>query len=337
MQPSFTISANGKDITALVADKYVSLKLTDESGNEADTLEIVLADTDPLNPIRKPPKGAELRVAIGYLPLLVDKGLYVVDEVEMAGWPGTMTIRARGAQMQDSKTGKSALQSQKTRSWAKGTKLGDVVRKIAKDHSMQAAVAKSLDGIVLPHIDQTEESDLSFLVRIAKKHDAFVKPGGGKLALIKRGEGKTASGEDMPTITLDAGECSRWSENESSREENGTVVAFWQDKRAAKRQQVSAGSGDPVRRLRHNYPDKKTAEDAAKAELQKRTRGKNKFTFTMPGRPDVAAECAMVLSGFHPDLATDWLVTRAAHEFTPRGGYTTEGEAEKPDANDDKE
>lgn len=330
MQPDFKITANGEDITPIVRSRCISLRLTDESGHDADTLEVVMADTDPADPVRKPPRGAEMELWLGYQPALVRMGVFVVDETEMAGWPGTMTVRARAAPMQDSKGGKSALQSQKTRSWPKNTKLGDVARKIAKEHKLEAAIAKSLDAIVLPHIDQTEESDLSFLVRIAKKHDAFVKPGGGKLALIKRGEGKTASGEDMPNIVLFATDCSSWSENESARDEDGTVVAYWHDKGAAKRQSVSAGSGDPVRKMRHNYPDKASAEKAAKAELDKRTRGKNKFTCTMPGDPYLAAEASLELAGFHPDLAEKWLITRVSHDFTPGGGYKCEVEAEQP-------
>lgn len=331
MKPDFKILANGSDITPLVQDRYISMRLTDESGEDADTLEVVLSDHDPLNPIRKPKRGAELEVWMGYQPALMRMGLFVVDETEMSGWPGTMSIRARAAPMQDSKGGKSALQSQKTRSWAKNTKLGDVVRKIAKEHKLEPVVAKSLNAIVLPHVDQTEESDLSFLVRIAKKHDAFVKPGGGKLALIKRGESKTASGEAMPNVLLLPNGCTGWRENESARDEDGTVVAYWHDKGAAKRQSVSVGSGDPVRKLRHNYPDKASAEKAAQAELDKRIRGKNKFSCTMPGDPTLAAEATLELAaGFHPDLATKWLITRVVHDYTKGGGYKSEVEAEQP-------
>lgn len=335
MTPAFRLLANGSDITSVIAPRYTSLRLTDEAGFQSDTLEVTLADNDPANPVRKPPKGAELQLWLGYGLAAMRMGLYVVDEVELSGWPGQMIIRARAAPMEGSKEGKTDLQTQKTRDWPKGTKLQAMVQKIAKEHGLEAQVAKSLQGIVLPHQDQTEESDISFLIRVAKKYDAVVKPGGGKLAVIKRGESKTASGDDMPTVILFATDCTRWTENESAREEDGTVVAFWHDKGAAKRQEVKVGSGDPVRKLRHNYPDKASAEKAAQAELDKRSRGKNRFACTMPGDPTLAAEARLQLYGFHPDVATDWLITRVQHEVTPGAGYVCEVEAEKPKDDED--
>lgn len=333
-RPAFRVTANGADITALVASKYTSLRITDEAGFQSDTLEITLADNDPASPVRKPPKGAELEVWLGYDGAATRMGLYVADEVELSGWPGQLVIRARAAPMEKSKDGKTDLQTQKTRDWPKGTKLSAMVGAIAKEHKLESAVAKSLQGIVLPHFDQTEESDISFLIRVAKRYDAVVKPGGGKLALVKRGESKTASGDDMPTVVLLPEHCTKWSENESARDDDGTVVAFYHDRGAAKRVKVEVGSGDPVRRLRNNYPDKASAEKAAQAELDKRERRKNKFSCTMPGDPQLAAEGKLQLVGFHPDVATDWLIARVTHDVTPGAGYTCDVEAEKPNGGD---
>lgn len=331
-RPAFRITANGKNITPTIEWRVKTLSVTDESGFESDTLEINLTDADPLNPIEFPPTGAELEVWLGYDDNLQRMGVYVADEIEVSGWPGEMTIRGRAAPYEASKGGKSDLQSQKTRSWAKGTKLGDMVAKIAKEHGLTPAVAASLKSVTLPHFDQTEESDVSFLVRVARKYDAFVKPGGGKLAVAKRGESKATSGQALPTVTLAAQDCTRWSMNQSTRDSEGTVVAFYHDRGAAKRKQVSVGNGDPVRRLRHNYPDKASAEKAAQGELDKRGRRKNKITLTMPGDPQLTAEAKLALSGFRPGVPTEWLVTRVVHQFTPGAGYSCEVEGEQPKA-----
>src|SRR5690606_3093102 len=125
------------------------------------------ADHDTANPIQIPPTGAELQVYLGYDNELTLMGLYIIDEVELSGWPGSMAIRGRAAPYDAlSKGGKSSLQSQKSRSWARGLKLGSVVQTIAAEHGMEAAVSASLSDITLPHFDQTEESDMSFLVRL---------------------------------------------------------------------------------------------------------------------------------------------------------------------------
>lgn len=46
-------------------------------------------------------------------------------------------------------------------------------------------------------LDQTDESDLSFLTRLAKDHDAIATVKGGALLFIGKSEGVTASGLTM--------------------------------------------------------------------------------------------------------------------------------------------
>lgn len=328
-QPKFRVTANGGDITAKISERLISLRLTDEAGFQSDTLEIALADHDPQNPVAMPPTGAELEVFLGYDTAAVRMGLFIADEIELAGWPGEMIIRARAAVYNESKRGKTDLQTQKSRSWAAGTKLGDMAAKIAKEHGMEAAVAASLKSITLPHFDQTEESDISFLARIAKRYDAIAKPSGGKIVLAKLGESKTTSGSALPTIAVDASQVSSFRMTRATRETPGTVVAYWHNKGTAKKVEVTVGSGEPVKRLRHHYPNADAAGKAAKAELDARTRAKNTLSLTMPGDPSVAAECRLMLAGFRDGVNGEWLITRAQHDLDG-SGYRTSIEAEKP-------
>ncbi len=327
--PVCRVVANSADITAKILDRLISLRITDEAGLEADTLEITLADHDPANPIQIPPKGAELEVFLGYGVASARMGLFVCDEVELSGWPAQMAIRARAAPYEASKGGKTDLQTQKSRSWPAGTKLGDMVAKIAKEHSMQPNVAASLKDIQLPHFDQTEESDISFLVRVCKRYDAAAKPSGGKLVVVKRGESKTASGKDMPTVNLFAGDCTSYRYTEASREGTGTVIAYWHQSSQAKKVEVKVGSGEPVKRLRHHYPNQDAAKAAAQAELDKAARGERTFTASMPGDTALAAECKLVATGFHPGVDGTWLVKRVTHSLDS-SGYKSDVECEKP-------
>lgn len=316
------------DISRLIRTRLKSIEVTDDAGFSSDTVEITIADEDSNSRIEFPSTGAELQVWLGYENNLQRMGLYIADEIEVSGWPGEMVIRGRAAPYETSNGGKSDLQTQKTRAWAKGTKLGDMVAKIAKEHGLQPAVAASLKTITLPQLDQTDESDVSFLLRVTRKYDAMVKPGSGKLVVAKRGESKTVGGSDMPTVKLSASDCSRWNMNKSVRDADGTVVAFWHDRGSAKRKSVQVGSGDPVRRLRHNFPDQATATKAAQGELDKRERRRNKITLTMPGNPSLVAEARLQISGFRQGVPTDWLITRVTHHFQP-GGYSCDVEAEQ--------
>ena len=333
VRPEFRLLANQADITATIQDRLVSLRFTDAAGLESDVLEIVLADHDPLQPIQMPPTGAELELFLGYDGLAQRMGLFVCDEIEMAGWPGEMTIRARAAPFDVSKGGLANLQTQKTRSWSKGTLLGDVVRKIAKEHGMAPAVMDTLAKIALPHIDQADESDLHFLGRVAKKYDAVVKPAGGKLVLAKKGETKSVSGEQLPAVALVPTDVSRFRVVMSKRETAGMVVAYWHAVKQAKRNEVKVGQGEPVSRLKMYYPTKEMALAAARSELQRRERGKVTVSLTMPGRTDLVAEAPLTLAGFRDGVNGEWVITRVEHSLDS-GGYSCTVEAETPNSGD---
>lgn len=332
IMPSWRVTANKADITATILDRFIKLTITDAVGMESDLLEITLSDNDPLKPIALPPTGAELEVFLGYDGITQRMGLFVCDEVELAGWPGEMVIRARAAVYDKSKGGKSDLQTQKNRSWDKGTKLGAMVSKIAKEHNLEAAVADSLKNIALPHIDQADESDINLLIRVAKKYDAIVKPADGKLVLAKRGESKSVTGQSLPKVTIVPSDCATWRMVMSKRETAGMVVAYWHAVKASKRNEVKVGSGEPVRRLKQYYPTQEMALSAARADLTRRQRGQQTLSMTVTGSTTIAAEAPLVVSGFRPDVDGDWLISRVTHSLDASGGYACDLEAEKPNS-----
>lgn len=330
MTPQYRVTANGGDITAVIADRLVSLRVTDEAGVESDTLELVLADH--LSPIQMPATGAELEVALGYDGKLTAMGLFVVDEIELSGWPSTMTIRARGAPFEKSKGGKTNLQTQKTRSWDAGTTISTMVEKIAGEHGLRAAVAASLATVELPHTDQTRESDLHLLQRVAKRHDGALKAAGGTLAMTKRGEGKTASGDALPSLTVRAEQCTAFRATLAKRDAPGRVRAFWQDTSAARRETAEYGEDDPVRELRQVFPTQAAAEEAARAEWGRRARGEATASFTLPGDPAAVAEAPLKASGFRLGVDGEWIVSRVEHGFEPSSGYAMTIECESKPA-----
>lgn len=331
LKPDYKLLANGADVTATIRKHFVSLSFTDEAGMDSDQLEIVLSDDGPAAPIQIPDTGAELELFLGYDGAATRIGMFVVDQVECSGWPGVMTIKAHAAPFEGTKAGKTNLQTQKTRSWAKGTTLGAIVEKIAGEHGMAPAVATSLASIALPHTDQSDESDMHFLVRIARKYDAVVKPGGGSLVLAKRGETKTVTGKQMPTVTLAPGDVSDFTWRIEKRNVAGMVVAYYHATKNSKRIETKVGAGEPVTRLRMYYPTQAMAQAAAQAELDKRKRGEAKVSLNLEGRPELAAEAPLKLSGFRPGVDGDWIITRVEHALND-SGYTCSVDAETPNA-----
>lgn len=331
-RPVWRLLANQQDITRTIADRLVSIRYTDCAGIESDVLEIQLSDHDPKNPVRLPPTGAELDFSIGYDGASVRRvGVFVVDEIELGAPPAEMTIRARAAPFDRSRGGKTQLQTQKRRAWERGKKLGDVVKTIAAEHKLTPVVSPALAQIELPHLTQTDESDLNFLSRLAYMYDAVLKPAGGKLVLAKKGEGTTASGKPQPAITLRPADVTSWRATIAKREVSGTVIARWHATKQAKINEVKIGAGEPVTILKRYLQTEAMAQAAARAELEKRARRQAMLHVQMPGRTDAVAEGRLILQGFREGADGTWTVTRAEHTLDS-GGYRTTVDAEWPTA-----
>nr|VFK64640.1 MAG: Phage late control gene D protein (GPD) [Candidatus Kentron sp. UNK]VFK71159.1 MAG: Phage late control gene D protein (GPD) [Candidatus Kentron sp. UNK] len=193
-------------------------------------------------------------------------GLFVVDELELSGPPDTLTIRGRAADME------ASLKEHRIRPWEDVT-LGGMVKTIATEHGLTPAVGDFLAPIDIPRLDQTEESDLHLLTRLARQYDAVAKPANGYLLFVPKGEAKTATGKAIPTVSIHRNQISEHRVTLADRGRYQSVVAHWHDTASGERIQVRTGDGRPTFTLRHAYPDAAAAGKAAKARLDKLNRG----------------------------------------------------------------
>jgi len=228
--PIFQIIQNGSDITSRLQSRLISLTLTDNRGYEADQLEIVLDDSD--GKLDLPLRGTELTLALGWRATgLIPKGTYTVDQVEHTGAPDQLTITARSADL------RAGLTQQKERSWH-GLSVGDIVRKIAKDNGLKAIVADPFNLKSIAHIDQTNESDISFLTRISRMFDALVNVKAGNLVFMGNNLAQSASGKALSRvyITRQDGDSHRFTV--ADRDGATAVKALYQDTRTATKGEV---------------------------------------------------------------------------------------------------
>ncbi len=321
-KPTYRVEADGNDITEAIRENLISLTITDEAGVKSDSLAISLHDRG----YKLPKAGGQLKVWLGYGQAATFMGLYVSDEISLSGPPDKMDIKAAGAP-QEKSAAYSHLQTQKTRSWLPQT-IGALVATVSADHGLDPAVASDLSSVGLPHIDQINESDMHLLTRIAADHDAIAKANGGKLVFAHKGQGKTISGKAMPTVALIPSEVTNYRVNITARSDYNQVVAVWRSVELAEDVQYIAGAGEPVHRIRHIYPTPEAAAKAAKAKLEAFQRGKQSLSVSLPGRPELRAECRLSLSGFRDGVNGLWSVARATHKLGS-GGYVTSVEGER--------
>lgn len=320
--PAFRITVNGSDIAQLISPRLMSLQLTDNRGLEADQLDLTLSDHDGLLVI--PPRGAVVRLWLGWSDTgLVDKGSYIVDETEHSGAPDVLSIRARSADL------RKGLKTKRERSWS-ATTLGEVLGDIAQGNGLTATISGALDGLAIPQLDQANESDANLLTRLGEDFDAVATVKAGCLVCMPAGGGKTASGLDLPHITLTSADGDQHRYLQADRDSYDGVRAYYYDVNSAKKQEAIAGGGENLKDLRHTYSDRQSALRAARAELNRLQRGAATLSYTLAkGRPDLIPELTYTLQGVKSQIdEIIWYGGNVQHSLTADAGYTMSLELE---------
>lgn len=318
MKPTFQIVADGKDITALINDRLLLLRTSDKPGMESDEFELRIDDR--AQAVTLPSRGAKIEVFLGYgAQAMARLGSYTVDEVEVTGPPDTITLRGKASDMRGSgKTTRSG-------SW-EDVALAKIVSDVAARNGWEPGCTVQTK---VPRVDQRNESDFNFITRLAKQYDCTAKVASGKLVVLPRQGGQSASGKAIGTVTISRADVSRYSFRLGDRSTQKAVKTQHQDKTTGKLNVVELGNDDAPAGLpgvhtdRHIYPNKSAAEQAAKARLAAFNRSTAAVRLEMVGRTDLFAERTINAQGFKNGLDGEYLVDSVEQVFTASGWTTT--------------
>ena len=318
--PQIVVTVDGVPVSGPFFERLVSLTITDREGIQTDTLEMTFNDAPPH--FQSPRRGAVVSATILNGASGAFVGSYIVDRVEFACLPYTITVRGHSADL------RSAMKASKTKHWDDAS-VKDIVEEKAGDYGLEAKVSDAVSGHVYEWIAQQDESDLNFLGRLARRHGALFTIKNGTLLWLERGAGKTADGTAIPPSIILApavieGSC-RVSETDVDRFK--TVKAYWQDRKSAKRQEITVdadpeASGEHV--LRDPYSSKEEATSAAKAAAREMMRGLIETQCSIVGRPALMAGQPLVYAGVRPLVdGREFILDRVTHSFTKSGGLRT--------------
>ncbi|MDA7705717.1 contractile injection system protein, VgrG/Pvc8 family, partial [Rickettsiales bacterium] len=300
--------------------RLISLNITDETGLVSDKAEILLDNRDSILEI--PATGANLEISIGYegkeLNLM---GSYIVDTIELMSPPLKMRVTAKATNTKI-KNLNSKIRSPKSKSWNKNSLIG-IIEFIAKDHEFEAVIDKEFDQIFIKHIDQTDESDISFLSRLARDHDAFIKFIDDKLIFIKKGTGTSISGVELPEAEIFESEITNWNLSISERGKFGRVRVKWHDLSDGKEKTVSHGNEEPTYGARYVFATQDRADQVAKAKLAEFQRGIKKLSISAAGNPTLSAESKITIPDVKYLQDQTWIINNATHNISD-SGYTTQ-------------
>lgn len=301
---NFEIKANGDDITALIKSRLLFLQISDSQGEKSDSFDLEIDNRDEL--VSFPETGANLDISIGYANNLVFKGTFEVDELEEPLETDTISIHGKAAKL------KQSFKAPKDASFDDVT-LGELVNQIASEHDFQPVISNSLASVRFEHIDQVGESDMNLLSRLVRDRGGIVKPVANKLLVLIKDEAKTASGKDIPSITISDPASSKGRVNIVERNNFKSVKAYWFNEELNERQEVSAGDGAPCYVIRTRYKDEETAMAKAESKLRALQRGQKTLTLTRPLMPELLAEGPVKIENHKSSANGDWIVEEVVH------------------------
>lgn len=327
MKPTYQIWLDGKNITEAWTPYVRSISVSDKADKKtADSCVIVLGDPDA--ELELPDAGRQLEVYLGYdgddVPTskrVQSVGKFIVDTVAAAGPPTTITLNGKSAAFAGStELNLSYIQNKKNRTHPTTT-IGDLYKKVAGEHGLKGEVDPAFASINLGTVQQTNETDTNLLQRIAIQYGGTYKIADNRLMMVK--PGNSTSGGAAPTFTLKKSEVSSWMKGTSKAPEYKSCIANYHDLAQGTPVEVTAGSGEPVMRLRNPFADQATAQAAAQAFVDTARKAGITFAARMPGRPDLFAGGRISPTEFPYGIGGDWELTEVNHTLSG-SGLTTE-------------
>lgn len=171
------VKYDGKDISEDIAPYLVSLSYTDNMSGYADDVTLTLEDRKGLwEADWFPDRGATLDIALvtnNWQNLIdgikaLDVGLFAIDSIDGSAPPSRVDIKGVSVPENNELRG-----VERTRSWEKA-ELKTIANDVATGAGMELVYGAS-DNPVIDRAEQTEQSDLSFLLKLCEDNGLALK------------------------------------------------------------------------------------------------------------------------------------------------------------------
>lgn len=353
-----------EDITEKFDNRLISMKIEDKNGFQADTITIVIDDSD--QKVNLPKTKAKLEITLGWKAdkpkTTIDdqeakifeaniKNVFTITQVTHSGTPDIITLQGSSANLIDG----AALKPQE-KSYENLT-LGEIIAEIAIRNKLPYRFDKLIGSNFIPYIDQMKESDSSFLTRLIDDYGGGVTIKNDMLIVFNKGQGITVNGKKIPPAKIKRasgdmhsytfikspyiGVKTRWYDYQKPTKEPHKIIYKQQiedskvhvegtDEKNANRDEMK----DKIKELKYVYANEESATAAAKSELKKIEQGIAQFKLKLAlGRPDLFSEMPVEVDGFKPEInSTNWTIASCTHSLSKSSGFTTELELQiKPE------
>ena len=270
MKSAFKIEVNGKDITAKINKDTSSIVFKDESGTISDEITLNIEGA-----FKKPKYEDEIKLWIGEEKDLFYCGIFKVQSpTQKYGTSEMMRITATSTNFS------SNLKVKRNQSY-EALSIFDIGNIISKRYELELVC--DVKDIYVLHQEQTNESDLHFLKRLAGYYNLLFTIKNNKIILKKRIKNDKKS-DSLPRYKISKDECESVSIENTNKTIYGSCKAVWHDTKENKQMSVNVGSGEPIKYIKNSFESVADAKTKAQATLQKANSGTKVGTITKYGQ-----------------------------------------------------
>ena len=328
---SVSITFDGTDITKDIKPYLLGITYTDDADDLADDLKIEIQDRDGiwmekwLSEAVEAAAGGKLLISAVITPehwLKPDKlktGVFELDGVDASGPPSVVTISAASLAFSG-----DLRQTKKSKAW-NNYNLSGIASEIAAKGGM-TCVYESDSNPSYKRVEQTRQSDISFLRKLCKDAGISIKATDKKLVLYDQ-----AKYETKPSVlTIEKGAKGSYI---TYKLHVGSAGAQYAKGRVSYLNPATGTciegtaedgdvSGDQCLEVTAKVDSAGEAQALAKKHLRLQNKMARTADFTMPGNVGLVAGVTVQLNGWG-GWSGKYIVTQAVHKIGG-GGYTTQ-------------
>lgn len=213
----------------------LALTVTDNEDRKSDSVELSIDNRDYY---AAPQKGSRFQVWLGYVETgLVDMGTYQVESWTKRGPPRELSISAKAAGFG------TPIKAKRSRSYH-GKTAGAIIQQIAGYYGLGTIIHSTIESLPIGHIDQSNESDVHFLTRLAGRVGARFKIANDTIIFNDASGSTQPNGGEASSFDWTLADVVSWSAEGSERGSYDKASAYYQDTAKGKRAKVSTDGSD---------------------------------------------------------------------------------------------
>ncbi|PHO09791.1 phage tail protein [Malaciobacter canalis] len=308
MQPIYKIEANGIDVTEQLNSETSEITFNDEDGTVSDEITLKVEGLH-----KRPKKDDELKLWLGTKQTsLFYCGLFKVSRTPVSyGEENFLHITATAVDFSKN------LKVKRSQTY-ENCSVKQVCQVIASRHGL--TLKSDFDEIFILHLEQTMESDLHFLKRIAEEYNALFSIKNNTLIFVKRvKDGKKS--DALPRFALEIKDINNARIEPTNKTSYNSCKAVWRDIKSNTQKSITVGDGEPIFMLRDNYENEADAKAKAEAALQKANSGTKEGSVKCDGF-EIYAGAILVLTGTLED-DDEYHIKRVDHIANKSGWHIT--------------